>query len=991
MAMIGKTGKHSLKSFIAILSCLVFCLTAIAGSAERATTTDENGLVYDASGYFASYGKTVVGYTGTGTTIDIPPDVGAVILQDVFDYSGVEVISLKQIKSSVEVDLYGSYPSLKQIIPPDDPDSPYYVEQGMLISKPHYLKVYKQFSYSTILVKCPGTLQGAIAIPDGVTYIGADSFLNCTGITSVSLPDSVRTISSGVFQGCTALTSVTGTESLTSIGEDAFRSCSNLSTFEIPDTVTSIGSGAFAYCTSLKSLKLSANITSIGNSAFSGDEALTVDVEPGSFALKYAAQNGLHYTINGQEPTEDFIKESQGFEYYVRDDGNATITGCSLTGDIVIPQTLDGHTVDNLESKLFYGKYDITSIFLPATLTFFGENREDNDWDYEFSYCSDLKEIRVDPNNPTFCSEDGVLFTKEKGHLICYPVNKKGLVYHVNDPTRMICCTAFASNKYLKRLYLDNKEIYWQGETFYDTGEMTVYYLPGGESERRVGIHSQKCHEVNPSYPTYSPFNPDESQEIPQIVAITEAAFPDAVFRQYVLETLDADGDGWLNELEVEVAQLDVSSCGIRSLQGIGYLKGLTSLDCSYNQLTALDLRDCPALTSLTCMGNQITALDISPCEALTNLVIHAERKKKYTLDSFSQRVAYNEWRGEDAETLLRVNENVTVQAGNVIITPSPTSTPIPTPEPTPEPTATPKPTPQGIAIDKTNFPDAGLREVVREDADRNDDGFLSDQEIQWTTILYCDDIGISSVKGIEFLTALKIFSCRNNQLTTLDVSKLTHLEQLNAYGNPELTVILSSSSPVGKLVDKGTRCDGWASYNDEEHVNTSSWYATDSGFADLTTDRTSTVKTDKKTSWPTEATVTVKDGKYSLKNGSVTFIGPKNKKLTKLVIQDQVKINGKKYKVTAIAENACKDMKKLTAVTIGKNVKTIGKNAFRSCTKLKNITIKTEKLTSNAVGENAFKGINAKAAIKCPAKKLKQYKTLLLKKGMKKTMTFSK
>ena len=36
-----------------------------------------------------------------------------------------------------------------------------------------------------------------------------------------------------------------------------------------------------------------------------------------------------------------------------------------------------------------------------------------------------------------------------------------------------------------------------------------------------------------------------------------------------------------------------------------------------------------------------------------------------------------------------------------------------------------------------------------------------------------------------------------------------------------------------------------------------------------------------------------------------------------------------------------------------------------------------------------AFKGINAKATIKCPKKKLKDYQKLFVKKGAPKTVTF--
>ena len=136
-------------------------------------------------------------------------------------------------------------------------------------------------------------------------------------------------------------------------------------------------------------------------------------------------------------------------------------------------------------------------------------------------------------------------------------------------------------------------------------------------------------------------------------------------------------------------------------------------------------------------------------------------------------------------------------------------------------------------------------------------------------------------------------------------------------------------------------------------------------------------------------STFTVGKLSYTVTNNTATVASPKSKTATKVTIPATVKVNGKTVPVTTISANAFKGMKNLTAVTIGKNVKKIGKNAFNGCKKLKKITIKTTKLTAKSVGANAFKGINKKAVIKCPKSKKAAYKKFLLKKGMKKTMTF--
>lgn len=129
---------------------------------------------------------------------------------------------------------------------------------------------------------------------------------------------------------------------------------------------------------------------------------------------------------------------------------------------------------------------------------------------------------------------------------------------------------------------------------------------------------------------------------------------------------------------------------------------------------------------------------------------------------------------------------------------------------------------------------------------------------------------------------------------------------------------------------------------------------------------------------------------KAGLKGGTVEYVAPK-KKTASVVIPDTVTMDGIVYKVTSIASNAFKGNKILKKITIGKNVTKIGANAFNGCKKLKTITFKTTKLKTNTVGKNAFKGINAKATIKVPKKKLNAYKKILKKRGVGSKVKFKK
>lgn len=117
--------------------------------------------------------------------------------------------------------------------------------------------------------------------------------------------------------------------------------------------------------------------------------------------------------------------------------------------------------------------------------------------------------------------------------------------------------------------------------------------------------------------------------------------------------------------------------------------------------------------------------------------------------------------------------------------------------------------------------------------------------------------------------------------------------------------------------------------------------------------------------------------------NPTVSYVSPKNNKVTAADIPAKVKINGISCKVTGISAAAFKNCKKLKTVTIGSNVSKIGKQAFYGCTALKKITIKTTKLKAGTVGKQAFQKVPAKAVLKTPKAKAKQYKKILQDKGL--------
>ena len=73
---------------------------------------------------------------------------------------------------------------------------------------------------NTLIVGCKNTV-----IPNSITTIGEEAFLECDGLTSMSIPNSVTSIGNRAFFDCRSLTSVTIPNSVTSIGIAALGNC----------------------------------------------------------------------------------------------------------------------------------------------------------------------------------------------------------------------------------------------------------------------------------------------------------------------------------------------------------------------------------------------------------------------------------------------------------------------------------------------------------------------------------------------------------------------------------------------------------------------------------------------------------------------------------------------------------------------------------------------------------------------------------------------
>ncbi len=124
--------------------------------------------------------------------------------------------------------------------------------------------VINGITYSKINDSDTATVSSA----NNVNILAITTILSSVTIDGVTC--TVRSIGANAFINCSNLTSLTILSSVLSIGVNAFKNCSNLSSLTIPSSVTSIGANAFENCTRLTSIIVSlSNILPLYNSGFS--------------------------------------------------------------------------------------------------------------------------------------------------------------------------------------------------------------------------------------------------------------------------------------------------------------------------------------------------------------------------------------------------------------------------------------------------------------------------------------------------------------------------------------------------------------------------------------------------------------------------------------------------------------------------------------------------------------------------------------------------
>jgi len=323
----------------------------------------------------------------------------------------------------------------------------------------------------------PGIFAGCISlksasVPGDISYIPNSFFSMCTNLMEVKLGSGISRIDGLVFSGCTNLASIKIPASVKEIGFNTFDGCSSLKNIILPKGIETLESGLFKNCTSLEKINIPARAKVIYENTFS-NTATYFTVDSGN--KYFSAKDGVLYNKTktrlvkfpcykeGNYTTPDSVTEISSYAF----------ESCKKLGNVNISEGIKTFPKSCINNS------SVKKLSLPESLSKI-------DTAYITIKAGNLEKITIPESNEDFCSDDGLLYSKDKTVLYIYPGGKMGKVTFAKEAEDLMAVG------YLNKASSFNVE---KGSDNYssddgmltDKKERKILFVPGAKSSYTMG------------------------------------------------------------------------------------------------------------------------------------------------------------------------------------------------------------------------------------------------------------------------------------------------------------------------------------------------------------------------------------------------------------------------------------------------------------------------------------------------------------------------
>ncbi len=143
-----------------------------------------------------------------------------------------------------------------------------------------------------------------------------------------------------------------------------------------------------------------------------------------------------------------------------------------------VPSQINGVPVTVINIRAFVDCDDLLSITIPASITEIKGGA--------FDGCPGLTQINAAKDNPAYCSDGGVLYSKDKEVIVKYPTGREETVFAVPAGVKIIGDSAFYDNLHLKNIIIPDAVEMIQRYAFCDAKELEKIHIP--DSVEYIGV-----------------------------------------------------------------------------------------------------------------------------------------------------------------------------------------------------------------------------------------------------------------------------------------------------------------------------------------------------------------------------------------------------------------------------------------------------------------------------------------------------------------------
>ena len=154
--------------------------------------------------------------------------------------------------------------------------------------------------------------------------------------------------------------------------------------------------------------------------------------------------------------------------------GEYAFQSCSNLTSITIPDS-----VTNIGQRAFLFCKSIKYITIPESVQDIGE--------YAFYGCKSLEKINAAAGNENYVSVNGILFSKDKTKIVCYPANKNDISYSIPSSVKVVGSGAFRDCSHLKSITIPNSVTTMEHHAFSNCTSLTSISIPDGIKTIEMG------------------------------------------------------------------------------------------------------------------------------------------------------------------------------------------------------------------------------------------------------------------------------------------------------------------------------------------------------------------------------------------------------------------------------------------------------------------------------------------------------------------------